>query len=330
MSTQFGAVVGTLEYMSPEQAGFSAVDIDTRADIYSLGVILYEPLTGLRPIDARRLRQAGLAEMIRVIKEEEPSKPSTRLSTDESLPSMAALRHTEPRKLMALLRGELDCVVMKCLEKRRERRYETANALSPDIQRYLADEPVEARPPSAGYRLGKFLRRYRRAAIAAALVLVALLARIAGTTFGLIRAEQRRIEALKQRDIADRASVEALAQQKIAGTQKKLAIENASKADANARTAELKLAEGLISQADALSLAGRFGEAHPLYAEAYDRLAELKAPLLAAEVGLWSSYQQAEFPLLSFTGHSDRVMSVAIASDGRTALSESWDKTLKL
>ena len=131
MSTQFGAVIGTLEYMSPEQAGFSGVDIDTRADIYSLGVILYELLTGLRPIDAKRLRNAALTEMIRIIREEEPSKPSTRLSTDESLPSMAALRQTEPRKLMALLRGELDWVVMKCLEKHRERRYETANAPGP-------------------------------------------------------------------------------------------------------------------------------------------------------------------------------------------------------
>ncbi len=121
LSTQFGAVVGTLEYMSPEQAGFSGVDVDTRADIYSLGVILYEMLTGLRPIDSQRLKKAAVVEMIRIIREEEPSRPSTRLSSDASLPSLAALRQTEPRKLTAILRGELDWGVMKCLERGRDR-----------------------------------------------------------------------------------------------------------------------------------------------------------------------------------------------------------------
>jgi len=190
LATQFGAVLGTLEYMAPEQAGFSSLDIDTRADIYSLGVILYELLTGLRPIHVRRLKKAALAEMVRIIQEEEPARPSTRLSTDESLPSLAALRQTDPKKLMAMLRGELDWVVMKCLEKQRDRRYETANGLARDIQRYLVDETVEARPPSAGYRLSKFLKRNKGPVLAASLLLLALLAGMAGTTVGLIRADQ--------------------------------------------------------------------------------------------------------------------------------------------
>jgi tetratricopeptide (TPR) repeat protein len=195
LSTQFGAVLGTLEYMAPEQAGYAGQDIDTRADVYSLGVILYELLTGLRPLDAKRLKQAALTEAIRILREEEPSKPSTRLSTEQSLPSLAVLRQTEPKKLMALLRGELDWVVMKCLEKQRDRRYETANSLARDLQRFLADEPVEARPPSAGYRLGKFLRRNKGPVLAAALVLLALVGGIIGTTLGMLHAQERRVEA---------------------------------------------------------------------------------------------------------------------------------------
>jgi eukaryotic-like serine/threonine-protein kinase len=137
--------------MAPEQAGLSDQDIDTRADIYSLGVILYELLTGLRPLNAKHLKKVGFMEMIRILQQEEPPWPSDRFSTDKAAPALAALRQTGPRKLAALLRGELDWVVMKCLEKQRDRRYETANGLARDIQRYLVDEPVEARPPSMGY-----------------------------------------------------------------------------------------------------------------------------------------------------------------------------------
>jgi serine/threonine protein kinase len=201
LSTQFGAVVGTLEYMSPEQAGLAGEDIDTRADIYSLGVILYELLTGLRPLDVNRLRKAAFAEMVRVIKEEEPSRPSTRVTTEESAPSLAALRHTEPKKLAALLRRELDWVVMKCLEKQRDRRYETANGLARDLQRYLADEPVEARPPSAAYRLQKFLTRHKGAAVTAAVILLALIGSLAvlSTAAALIWREQQKTEAERTR-----------------------------------------------------------------------------------------------------------------------------------
>jgi eukaryotic-like serine/threonine-protein kinase len=172
--TGFGSIVGTLEYMSPEQAESNQLDIDTRSDIYSLGVLLYELLTGSTPFSRKELEKTGMLEMLRVIREEEPSKPSTKLSTAEGLPTLAANRGTEPAKLARLVRGELDWIVMKALEKDRSRRYETANEFAADVQRYLADESVQACPPSAGYRLRKFARRNRGRLAAAAVLGVAL------------------------------------------------------------------------------------------------------------------------------------------------------------
>ena len=192
LMTGFGAVVGTPEYMSPEQASLNNLDIDTRSDVYSLGVLLYELLTGSTPVDRKSLGKAALVEVLRIVREVEAPRPSAKLSTIDTLPSIAANRGTEPSKLSKLMKGELDWVVLKALEKDRSRRYDTANALSRDIQRYLADELVEARPPSTGYRMRKFVRRHKGQVIAACLVLFALLGGIAGTTWGLIRAERAR------------------------------------------------------------------------------------------------------------------------------------------
>jgi tetratricopeptide (TPR) repeat protein len=168
--TGFGAVVGTLEYMSPEQAELNQLDIDTRSDIYALGVLLYELLTGSPPFTRKESERGGVLEMLRLIREQEPTRPSTKLSTAEGLPSLAANRGTEPAKLTRLVRGELDWIVMKALEKDRNRRYETANGFALDVQRYLADEPVLACPPTAGYRLKKFARRNKVGLAVAGLV----------------------------------------------------------------------------------------------------------------------------------------------------------------
>src|SRR5204862_7989518 len=168
-------------YMSPEQAEMSGLDMDTRTDIYSLGVLLYELLTGTTPFDKERLGTAAYDEMRRIIREEEPAKPSTRMSTLGQAASVeSANRKSDPRRLSQLFRGELDWIVMKALEKDRNRRYESASAFTADVQRYLHDEPVQACPPSALYRFGKFARRNKAALLTAAAVAGAVLLAVAG------------------------------------------------------------------------------------------------------------------------------------------------------
>jgi serine/threonine protein kinase len=185
--TQYGTMVGTLEYMSPEQAEMSALGVDTRSDIYSLGVLLYELLTGTTPLNPKRVREAAYAEVLRMIKEEEPPKPSTRLSdSGEALASISAQRHMEPAKLSKLMRGELDWIVMKCLEKDRNRRYESTNGLASDVERYLKDEPVEACPPSAWYRFRKFARR-NKSALAVMGLIFFFMAALGGVTGWAVR-----------------------------------------------------------------------------------------------------------------------------------------------
>jgi serine/threonine-protein kinase len=238
MFTEVGQIIGTLEYMAPEQAELNNLDIDTRSDIYSLGVILYELLTGAPPFTGKQLRSAAFAEMLRMIREVDPPRPSTKLSHCEELPSIAAKRKLEPRKLTRLMHGDLDWIVMKALEKDRGRRYETATGLAMDLERYLHDDPVLAGPPGASYRLHKFLRRNRGPVLAATLVLLALVLGVVLSSWQAFRAKQAEASAL-------RAEGQALAQ-------KRRADEEA----AIARAVSEFLRNDLLGQADPRAQSG--------------------------------------------------------------------------
>ncbi len=334
--TAQGQIIGTPEYMSPEQAESTAQDVDTRTDLYSLGVLLYELLTGTLPFDPKSLRAAGLLEIHRIIREVDPPKPSTRLANlgDDSVASARNRRTIDSSVLERQLRGDLDWITMKAMDKDRDRRYESVSELAADIRRHLKNEPVIAGAPSAGYRLSKFIRRHRTVVTAGLLVALALVTGIIGTTTAAIVAYRAQLEEAKQRTRADRKAAEA---------ERVAYLASVTAASESIRAGELGAATDRLSAApeihrgwewdhltarrdESLAVVHRGDEAVLALALSGDGR-RLAAGDTGGVVRLWDP---DDLRLLwEITGHEQQVSSLSFSGDGARLVSGSADFTAR-
>jgi WD40 repeat protein/serine/threonine protein kinase len=348
--TNFAQLIGTPLYMSPEQAALSGLDLDTRSDIYSLGVLLYELLTGTTPFDKERFREAGYDELRRIIREEEPPRPSTRITTlGQAAMTVSTQRKSDPKQLSQLFRGELDWIVMKCLEKDRSRRYETANSVALDIGRYLNDEPVQACPPSAVYRFRKFARRHKGVLAAVALVTAALVLTVVVLAISNARVTTERDQKARALEDKDKALIQERAARDEAERAKKetelsLYLQTLARAQREREAGNVGLAESLLDDARFSQYRGwewhylkrlLYGSPSPLrHSSAMSGLAlSSDGRLLAAggndgNVKLWDARTWEE--VRTFHAHDQHIHRVAFAPGGRILATASSDGTVKI